>query len=65
MDKNYDRNRQGLSDGRKVVVEPRTSCQLTTQPPDLLFGQTGLGHSPSIMSSFTVVVQAKQPMFRW
>lgn len=43
-------------------VPPRVSCgcQLTTQPPERLFGQTGLGQRPSIMSSLIVVVSAVQ-----
>lgn len=35
-------------------------CQLTTQPPDLLLGQTGLGHWPSVMISFTSVMPCGQ-----
>lgn len=34
--------------------------QLTTQPPDLLLGQTGLGHRPSVMISLTSVISWRQ-----
>lgn len=47
------------------LTKARLWCQLTTHPPDLLLGQTGLGHNPSIMSSFTVVVLAEQPVPGW
>lgn len=33
---------------------------MTTHPPDLLLGQTGLGHLPSVISSFTSIMPRGQ-----
>lgn len=45
----------------------KNSCsyQLTTQPPERLFGQTILGQSPSTMASFTVMVFPEQLVVVW
>lgn len=50
----------GIRSSEDVQPSVFCGCQLTTQPPVRLLGQTGLGQQPSIMSSFTVVVSPVQ-----